>query len=135
MSKLYTEGMPLDELNAKLRDVTRDTKATHEVHDMRYPAWGLGLHSFSPIAETQNIVAEAIMTVPPGGKPPQNGDVLVIPLKGQEKPALGIIFDPEPMGGDWIGDAYKVHVVQNSPKQAIGHEFNTQGKGAGAGRG
>jgi hypothetical protein len=120
---IYTDGITPEELRNKMRDLTRDTKDTHGVHDMRSAAWGLGLLAFQPIAESENVVADVMMTMPPGQEP-KNGDTLIIPLR-DDKFANVMIFDVEPMPGDWgTGDGFKVHAVQFNPKMAIGHEFN-----------
>lgn len=131
MTAIYSDKISQEELRTKLRDLTRDTKASHNVFDMRYPAWGLGLHGFEPIAESENVVAKAMITVPPGEKV-SNGDVMVLPTKG--RPTIAMIFDPKPMPGDWIGDAYEVHAVQQNLQQAIGHEFVEKGQDTGRGR-
>lgn len=132
VERIYTGGQFDGEIKSKLRDLTRDTKDNHAILDLRHPAWGLGALSFTPIAESKNIIARAEITMPPGNVP-KNGDVLLVPTKDYDKPTSALIFDVEKLPGDYIGDGYIVHIVQYSPVDAIGHAY--VGKEQGAARG
>lgn len=119
---LYTPGMTIGTLYDKLKTLTAETAATHDVYDMRFPAWGLGFHGGSAIAETENQVAKLLITVP-SNKQPKNGDTLLIKTADPENPQVAMIFDIANHPGDWTpgGNAFMVHAVQYG--QGIGHPF------------
>lgn len=118
---LYTPGMTMETLYDKLKTLTAETAETHGVHDLRHPAWGLGLIYGGGIKETENQIAQLLITMPPG-ETPKNGDTLLIPTADPGKPQVAMIFDVASHSGDWgTGDPFMVHAIQY--RQDIGHAY------------
>jgi hypothetical protein len=104
---IYKPDADPDEVMAKLRKLSEETKETYHVHDFRVQFWGKAVANFIPYAESGNVFAKMFVHSP---TPITDGDIILTrPRNAREVESF--IFDVKKH--DNPPDLYEMTVVKN----------------------